>query len=252
MPRLAVYRRVEGWPVYAAAARPESAVRATWWSNIAGELAVGLPAWGLLLGLAGAVWRRQRALGEADATLEQRVAARTQALAESEAQLRLAQEAAGIGTWEWDAASRLIRWSDEQYALFGLDAAREPRITFARFLEPWCTRRTAQGRGGGAGGAGDRQLRGRVPHPAAAAGRGDRAALAARPRPAAARAPWPREAARGESPGESPREWHGDRLIGVNVDITDRHLEEERRALWPMRWRIAPRTRCTWSAPRCA
>ena len=104
--RLAVYRRVEGWPVYAAAARPEAAVRATWRQAIAGELAVGLPAWALLVGLAGAVWRRQRALGEANATLERRVAARTQDLAESEAQLRLAQEVAGIGIWEWERRDR--------------------------------------------------------------------------------------------------------------------------------------------------
>ncbi len=214
VPRLAVYRRVEGWPVYAAAARPESAIHATWWNAVAGELVVGLPAWLLLLSLASAVWRRQRALEEANATLECRVDARTQDLAESAAQLRLAQEAAGIGIWEWDAATRQLRWSNEQYGLFGLDPAREPPLGFARFLE--------------------------VLHP------NDRPLAEAAAREAMRSGVYEAEfrilRARGEGPPElrwvlgrgrrlPSRDGQGLRLLGVNVDITDRHQAEERRAL---------------------
>lgn len=213
--RLAVYRRVEGWPVYAAAARPEAAVRATWWRAIAGELAVGLPAWALLVGLAGAVWRRQRALGEANATLERRVAARTEELAESEARLRLAQEAAGIGIWDWTAEGDLNRWSPQQYAIFGLDPAREPRVTTARFLElvhpddrPLAESAVREARRTGIYEAEFRILRprpdGGTPELRWLLGRGRRV------------------------PG---RLGHGLRLLGVNVDITDRRLAEERRAL---------------------
>jgi PAS domain-containing protein len=37
--------------------------------------------------------------------------------------LRLAQEAAGIGTWEWDATTDRQAWSPEQFRLHGLDPA---------------------------------------------------------------------------------------------------------------------------------
>ena len=37
--------------------------------------------------------------------------------------LRLAQEAAGIGTWEWDAAADRQSWSPQQFRLYGLDPA---------------------------------------------------------------------------------------------------------------------------------
>ncbi|TCI00705.1 hypothetical protein EJV46_01295 [Roseococcus sp. SYP-B2431] len=44
-----------------------------------------------------------------------------QALAESDARLRLAQEAAGIGTWEWSPAARQITWSRKMIELWGFD-----------------------------------------------------------------------------------------------------------------------------------
>ncbi|MFC7473275.1 HWE histidine kinase domain-containing protein [Dankookia sp. GCM10030260] len=212
--RLAVYRRVEGWPVYAAAARPESAVRAAWWGAIAGELAVGLPAWGLLVGLAGAVWRRQRALGEANATLEQRVAERTRDLTESAAQLRLAQEAAGIGIWEWDAGTRLLRWSPEQYAMFGLDPARETPLGFARFLLLLHPE--------------DRPLAEAAARDAMRTGVYEAEFRILRIRPDGTRElRW----LLGRGRRLPSRDGKGARLLGVNVDITDRHLAEERRAL---------------------
>lgn len=49
------------------------------------------------------------------------------ALAESETRLRMAQEAGGIGSWEWDVASGRLRWTAQTFALFGFDpAAGEP------------------------------------------------------------------------------------------------------------------------------
>ncbi len=44
-----------------------------------------------------------------------------QALAVSEERLQLAQEAVGAGTWFWDLATQENTWSDEVWALYGLD-----------------------------------------------------------------------------------------------------------------------------------
>jgi len=43
-----------------------------------------------------------------------------EALFESEARLRLAYDAAGIGTWDWDLTSDLLQWNDRQFELFGI------------------------------------------------------------------------------------------------------------------------------------
>ncbi|MBP2313460.1 hybrid sensor histidine kinase/response regulator [Azospirillum soli] len=43
------------------------------------------------------------------------------ALRESESRLRMAQEAAGIGSWDWDLPSGRITWSDSLYRLFGAE-----------------------------------------------------------------------------------------------------------------------------------
>jgi len=51
------------------------------------------------------------------------------ALAESDARLRLAQEAVGIGTWEWFPASRSLNWSSKMIELWGFDpAAGQPDL----------------------------------------------------------------------------------------------------------------------------
>ncbi len=42
-------------------------------------------------------------------------------LKENERWLRLAQEAASAGTWEWDLQGGAVRWSEEHSALFGFD-----------------------------------------------------------------------------------------------------------------------------------
>lgn len=92
--RIAAYRRVEGYPVYASAARPQAAVLRRWGLAVLPLLAAGLPATLALLGLAVLVRRGQMALAEANAGLERRVAARTAALSESEAGFRAAIEGA--------------------------------------------------------------------------------------------------------------------------------------------------------------
>jgi len=43
------------------------------------------------------------------------------ALRESEGQLRLAQQAAGAGLWDWNIRNNQVTWSEEYYQLYGLD-----------------------------------------------------------------------------------------------------------------------------------
>jgi PAS domain S-box-containing protein len=51
-----------------------------------------------------------------------------QALRESEARLRRAQEAASLGTWEWDLTSGKLVWSEGIYKLLGLTSRPEPSV----------------------------------------------------------------------------------------------------------------------------
>jgi PAS domain S-box-containing protein len=48
--------------------------------------------------------------------------------------LRLAQEAAGIGTWEWDGATDTMAWSPEQFRLHGVDPALGAPASLAAWL----------------------------------------------------------------------------------------------------------------------
>ena len=52
----------------------------------------------------------------------------------SEARLRLALEAAGIGFWECDIASQALSWSPEQYSLHGFVPPDAPS-TFGQWLD---------------------------------------------------------------------------------------------------------------------
>nr|WP_294509911.1 PAS domain-containing protein [uncultured Rhodopila sp.] len=49
--------------------------------------------------------------------------------------LRLTQEAAGIGTWEWDGATDTMAWSPEQFRLHGVDPSLGAPASFAAWLD---------------------------------------------------------------------------------------------------------------------
>ncbi len=81
--------------------------------------------------LAQELERSNAALSHANAALEERVAARTsefaalnQKLRDSEERLRLAQRYAGAGTWDWDIKGGHLSWSREYFELYGLDPDR--------------------------------------------------------------------------------------------------------------------------------
>ncbi|TCZ64933.1 PAS domain-containing protein [Roseicella aquatilis] len=48
--------------------------------------------------------------------------------------LRLAQEATGVGTWEWDARADRLSWSPEQFRLHGMDPARDAPPDFSSWI----------------------------------------------------------------------------------------------------------------------
>ena len=56
------------------------------------------------------------------------------ALRAGEARLRLAQEVAGVGTWEWDPQQDFFFWSPEHYTLFGLSPAAGEPVSLDAFL----------------------------------------------------------------------------------------------------------------------
>ena len=64
--------------------------------------------------------RAEEQLRDLNDTLEQRVAERTAALRENEARMRLAQDAAGIGTFDWNIRTGVNRWTPELEAMYGL------------------------------------------------------------------------------------------------------------------------------------
>ncbi len=82
----------------------------------------------------GPIWTRVAALPSRDAAgaiagatvvivdIDQEKRA-VDALRDSEARMRLVQEAAGVGTWDWDIASGQVRWSEQNFRLHGLDPA---------------------------------------------------------------------------------------------------------------------------------
>jgi PAS domain S-box-containing protein len=59
-----------------------------------------------------------------------------EALRQSEERLRLAQEAAAIGIYDWDVQAGRIRWTPEMYRLNGIDPATPPE----RLYEAWLDR----------------------------------------------------------------------------------------------------------------
>jgi two-component system, LuxR family, sensor kinase FixL len=93
----------------------------------------------LLLAVFVALWREnsRRRVVEAELwasqeKLEERVRERTLSLSRSEEKLRLAQQAARIGSFEWNAETEVDTWTPELEAMYGL-----PPGGFARTLKAW-------------------------------------------------------------------------------------------------------------------
>jgi PAS domain S-box-containing protein len=61
-----------------------------------------------------------------------------EALKESEERYKLAQKAAGIGTWDWDIATGRLKWSEEVADLFGIsmDSFQGTIEAFMRLINP--------------------------------------------------------------------------------------------------------------------
>lgn len=219
----------------AAVAMPEeefsAALRTALLRTGAAGLAIGL----LGLGMAGLLARRivqgLRGLGSVAAVpaglqeLDELAARLTAAASErdrAEAALRersewleASQRAAKLGTWDWDVASGAMRWSDQQYRLLGLD----PATAGAPHRDLWRSRvhpedlPRIEAAGQEALRSGNFEVDYRVVLPDGGI------------RWLAARAVMQRDAA------DRPR-----RLLGVNMDITERHaLEEEREELLRMK-----------------
>lgn len=121
--RMVAFRRVEGWPLLVSVARDRAAVVRAWRERAVLMLGFGLPATLALTLLAFLVRRAQWQAEEANAGLEQRVARRTAELATSEERLRLALEAADLGTWEVDFRTGLLQRSPRMLAIMGYSPA---------------------------------------------------------------------------------------------------------------------------------
>jgi PAS domain S-box-containing protein len=121
--RMVAYRRVAGWPVYVAAGRSRAHVLRGWVATAMAQLAIGLPATGLLILLVLVVRRREAELEEANGALERHVADRTAALAESEARLRRVQRVGRVGGFEIDLRSGANLRSAEYMRVQGLAAS---------------------------------------------------------------------------------------------------------------------------------
>jgi signal transduction histidine kinase/ActR/RegA family two-component response regulator len=89
--------------------------------------------------------RSNAELGDANRQLSHRVAARTTELATanarlrlSEERLRLAQSYAGAGTWDWDIRNDQVEWSEAYFELYGLDpgATTPSRAAWAASILP--------------------------------------------------------------------------------------------------------------------
>ncbi|BDG74475.1 sensor histidine kinase [Roseomonas fluvialis] len=129
--RLEAARRLNGFPVYAVATRPLTAVRAEWRSAFGPYLAFGVPAIAALLALSLRVRSDQLRLVTANATLLRDVE-------RSEDRLERAKRYAMVGTFEVDLTTGRSLRSPEYMAVNGLapSAARETHADWMRRLHP--------------------------------------------------------------------------------------------------------------------
>ena len=122
--RIASYRRVEGYPIFAAAARPRDIVWRSWFGGVLPLLAAGLSASLAMLWLALLVSRQQAALAHANETLEGRVNRRTAALLESEKRLKETLDTLDLAPFLGrDQAGAIRFWSEGATRLYGWSAA---------------------------------------------------------------------------------------------------------------------------------
>lgn len=209
--RMFAFRRIRGFPLRIVHGIALDTVLAPWRGRVVvqGGTAV-VAALGLLwLGLLAK--RSATALRTLNADLEDRVAERTRAIRESEERLRLAQDAAGIGSWDWNVATGALHWSESCHHLHGTDPATVPTLAgwFAT-IHPDDRERIA-----------DELSR--------TSGDGSRlwktAFRCVRPSDG--------EERRIASQGEIVRDTAGRlvRMIGVVIDVTERHRAEERQSL---------------------
>ncbi|WP_207539425.1 PAS domain S-box protein [Sabulicella rubraurantiaca] len=121
--RVAAFHRVEGYPVYATAARPRASIIRRWFSGVLPLLAAALPATLGLAWMALLVGRKQRALADANAELETRVERRTAALRDSEERLQELVATVDLASFlTRDMEGRILSWSEGSHRLYGWSA----------------------------------------------------------------------------------------------------------------------------------
>jgi PAS domain S-box-containing protein len=213
--RVFALRRVAGWPVYTLAARPLESIVGVWQRSMGSQLLIGVPCWLALIALAWLVRRSH-------ADLERRVAERTAGLAaaasalrEGEHRLRLAHEAAGIGYWDHDISTGATEWSPEMYALYGLDPEHDGPMSHGRYFNEIIY-------------PDDRERVTEAAREALATGRYECEYRIWRRRPDGGREPrW----IVGRGRVVVARDGTNRRLLGANVDITERREAEEQEAM---------------------
>ncbi len=112
-------QRLDGFPVLAVASRPRAAVAEAWLGTMANHMLFGVPATLALLLLSLRERQQQRRLEAANAALEEANAALGDALRASEGNLRRAQDAAGVQSFDM-AADGSVAGAGGLRALFGL------------------------------------------------------------------------------------------------------------------------------------
>ena len=130
-------------------------------------------------------------------------------LRESEERMRLATEAAGIAVWDWDVKSDAIKWDPGMFAIYGLPPTPEGWTCY----EDWSSRVLPEDLP---------EQEEKLRHTVATCGRGHREFRITRASDNTVRVIQAAEKAIAGSNGKA------DRVVGINVDITERKEAEGR------------------------